>query len=191
MKAEVEAVAGCEIEAHEQKRLVTLPGYFRPTKQWDLTIFHQGKMLATIELKSLGGPSFGNNVNNRCEEALGSGLDFRTVQREGGFGKGAAPFLGYMILVHDEDGSRKPPARPPSSPHFKCDPVFSSASYMERMNLLCERMMQEGIYDCAAVIASSPVAGVKGAFSNISSETSFERLIVKLKAHVQAETSLV
>jgi len=88
---------GCEV--HRGKSMVVLPGFFRPTKQWDLLIVFQNRLLAAFELKSLCGPSFGNNANNRCEEAIGSGYDFRKAQSEGLFGPGASPFLGYFILV--------------------------------------------------------------------------------------------
>ncbi len=46
-----------------------LPGYFRATKDWDLVVVADGELLASIEFKSHIGPSFGNNFNNRVEEA--------------------------------------------------------------------------------------------------------------------------
>ena len=190
LEKQISQAAIGEVEVHKRKKLVTLPGYYRPTKQWDIVVTHMGRLLATIELKSLGGPSFGNNANNRCEEAIGSAVDFRTVQREGDFGKGQSPFLGFFILVHDAEGSRKPPKNPPSSPHFKCDSVFEEASYQQRMAILCERMMQEGLYDCAAAMASPNKSGKSGDFSELSRTASFLRLIVKLKAHIRAESSL-
>ena len=54
---------------------IRLPGYYRPTKDWDLVVKHQGVLVAAIELKALGGPSFGNNYNNRVEEAVGTASD--------------------------------------------------------------------------------------------------------------------
>jgi len=50
----------------------TLPGYYRPTKEWDLVLYADGDLIASVEFKSHVGPSFGNNFNNRVEEALGS-----------------------------------------------------------------------------------------------------------------------
>ena len=62
-----------------------LPGYFRPTKDWDIVIVSPTqKLIAVIELKSQVG-SFGNNFNNRTEEALGSALDLWTAFREKAF----------------------------------------------------------------------------------------------------------
>src|SRR5437899_2087006 len=63
-----------------------LPGYFRATKDWDLVAVHQNHLVAAIEFKSQRGPSFGNNVNNRVEEALGNATDLWTAFREGAFG---------------------------------------------------------------------------------------------------------
>ena len=41
-----------------------LPGYFRPTKRWDLLAIADSNLLACIEVKSHAGPSYGNNFNN-------------------------------------------------------------------------------------------------------------------------------
>jgi hypothetical protein len=60
---------------HQQRAVLTLPGYFRPTKIWDLLIINQGRLVAALELKSQVGPSFGNNANNRAEEAIGTAHD--------------------------------------------------------------------------------------------------------------------
>lgn len=62
-----------------------LPGFFRPTKDWDfLIISPSNQLISVLELKSQVG-SFGNNFNNRTEEALGSAVDLWTAFRENGF----------------------------------------------------------------------------------------------------------
>ena len=68
----------CFIDRH-----VDLPGYFRSEKQWDLLVVADGNLLASIEFKSQVGPSFGNNYNNRTEEALGCATDLWAAYREG------------------------------------------------------------------------------------------------------------
>lgn len=190
--AEAKKAGPPDLEIHLFKQLVVLPGYFRPAKQWDVVVVHKGKLLAAIELKSLGGPSYGNNANNRCEEALGSGVDFRTAQREGAFGAGAAPFLGFMILVQDDTKSSSPPKKERVSPHFSIYPEFQTASYQRRMAILCEKMVQEGIYDCAAAISSPLPLKSKdtGRFKDLSGNLTFRHLLVKLVAHIQSEVAL-
>ena len=54
-----------QAQIHLARSLVTLPGYFRPTKLWDMLIVNQGKLVAALEFKSQVGPSFGNNFNTR------------------------------------------------------------------------------------------------------------------------------
>src|SRR6202049_4404860 len=39
-----------------ERRVLTLPGFFRPTKLWDLLILNHGRLVAAIELKSQVGP---------------------------------------------------------------------------------------------------------------------------------------
>jgi hypothetical protein len=68
---------------HCEKRVQTLPGFFRPTKEWDVVMVHGGKLVAAVEFTSHVGPSFGNNFNNRVEEALGNATDLWTAFREG------------------------------------------------------------------------------------------------------------
>lgn len=189
MIAEVVRRSGPQgVEIHRDKSLVVLPGFFRPTKRWDLLVVHEGRLLAALELKSLCGPSFGNNANNRCEEALGSAYDFRKAQSEGLFGAGAAPFLGYFILVEDAKASREPVKA--SSPHFPADPVFQGASYQRRMLRMCERMVQQQQYACASVLTT--VAGSEsGDYANLSAHTSFRQLLTRLSAHLASEADAV
>ena len=125
-----------------RRRVLTLPGFFRPTKQWDMLILDQGELIAALEFKSQVGPSFGNNFNNRAEEAIGTAHDLWTAYREGAFGQEAPrPFLGWLILVEDAPGSRSPVTD--RSPHFPIFPEFRSASYAERYNVLCRKLVQE------------------------------------------------
>src|SRR6056297_1153479 len=99
---------------------LTLPGYYRPTKNWDLLVVKDKILIAAIELKSQVGPSFGNNFNNRVEEAIGNAVDLNTAFREGAFGESDKPFVGHFFLLEDCKESRSPVNS--NSPHF---PVFS------------------------------------------------------------------
>lgn len=69
-------------DIHRNPAMLTLPGYFWPTKRWDVLVIHKSQLIAAVELKSQVGPSFGNNFNNRVEEAIGTAHDFWTAYRE-------------------------------------------------------------------------------------------------------------
>lgn len=143
---------------HRQARVAVLPGYYRPTKEWDLVIVRDGVLVAAIELKSQVGPSFGNNFNNRTEEALGSAEDLWTAFRDGAFGNGPAPWLGYLVLLEDCPGSQTPVQV--AEPHFPVFTEFRGASYVRRYELLCRRLVRERKYS-AACFLTSPGTGIE------------------------------
>ena len=156
---------------HTNKAMVTLPGYFRPTKTWDLVILKNDRLVAAIELKSQVGPSFGNNFNNRAEEAIGAATDFWTAHREGAFRDPRPPFLGWLILVEDCPASRRPGQRFDTR-HFPVFPDFQNASYLDRYDILCRKLMQERLYTSAAVVASTKTAKGEGTSADMSEGTS-------------------
>ena len=82
------------------ERRIEIPGWYRPEKRWDLLIVENGQFLAGIEFKSQVG-SFGNNYNNRTEEAIGSACDLWAAYREGAFKPSARPWLGYLMLLEE------------------------------------------------------------------------------------------
>lgn len=130
-----------------------LPGYFRPTKKWDLLVIHEGRLLAVAELKSQVGPSFGNNFNNRTEEAVGSATDIWTAYREGAFGDIRRPWLGYLFML--ERSKRSTTSVRVFEPHFQVFPVFKKASYAKRYEEMSRRLVREGLYNDAAFLTST------------------------------------
>jgi len=174
-------------QIHQERRVVTLPGYFRPTKLWDLLVINDGRLIAAIELKSQVGPSFGNNFNNRTEEAIGTAHDFWIAYREGAFGKHPHPFVGWMILVEDAPESTR--AIRDASPHFAVLPEFQGASYLKRYDILCQRLIQEQLYTTACLMASPRSASSTGDYSGLSEMTSFKTFVTSLAGHVAAEAA--
>jgi hypothetical protein len=165
---------------------LTLPGYFRPTKQWDMLVLRDNRLVATLELKSQVG-SFGNNFNNRTEEAIGTAQDLWTAFREGSFGESPRPFVGWLMLVEDAPGSRRPIRD--RSLHFPVRAEFQGASYIERYNLLCKKLVQEQLYTTTAVLASSQTAVKTGKFSDVSDMTSLKTFVTSLAGHIAAEAA--
>lgn len=174
---------------HQKRALLTLPGFFRPTKLWDLLVLDRGRLICAIELKSQVGPSFGNNFNNRTEEAIGTAHDLWTAYREGAFGKQPRPFVAWMILVEDTKGSRSPVRD--ASPHFPVFSEFQGASYLKRYDILCQRLIQEQLYTTASVIASPRTAVKTGAYINLSDMTSLKTFVTSLAGHIAAEAARI
>lgn len=143
-----------------------------------------GELLATIEFKSHVGPSFGNNFNNRVEEALGSATDILTAYREGVFKLSRRPWLGWLILLEDTRKSQNPVRV--SEPHFEVFKEFKEASYAKRYELFCERLVRERLYDATCLLLSDRDNGLKGAYSEPSQEINFKNFATSLSAHAIA-----
>jgi Restriction endonuclease XhoI len=146
---------------------VELPGYYRPEKKWDLVVVHGDTVVAAIEFKSQVGPSFGNNYNNRTEEAIGNAVDIWTAFREGRFGS-QRPWLGYLFLLEEAPRSTTPVRV--REPYFPIDEEFRGASYMKRYEILCRRLLLERLYDAACLVTSSadPTSPVHEPASDLS-----------------------
>ena len=137
---------------HAHRRSRYIPGFFRATKEWDLLVVSSGKLLAAIELKAHVGPSFGNNFNNRTEEALGSATDLWTAYREGAFGCASPPWLGYLLLLETCPESTRPCGV--YEPHFPVLEEFRGASYAVRYELFCRKLMLERKYSRTCLLLS-------------------------------------
>ncbi len=135
----------------------TLPGYYRPSKNWDLVVVDGRNLVAALEFKALGGPSFANNGNNRAEEAIGNAVDLLTAFEAGSLGT-LRPWLGYFFLIEDAEGSRTPSSRISPASVGNLDPAFRGCTYCERMERMCERMMTDHLYDgvCFATTSRDP-----------------------------------
>ena len=166
------------------KRLLELPGFFRPTKEWDLVVVKDGVLVAAIEAKSQVGPSFGNNFNNRTEEAMGSALDLWTAYREGAYLASPQPFLGYFFMLEDCEASTKPVRV--REPHFKVFQEFLDASYMRRYELFCRKLVLERHYTASAFVTSNSQSGAQGNYRTPAQDLSLDRFVLTLMAHIGA-----
>jgi len=173
-----------EAHIYTQAKL-ELPGYFRPTKSWDMFVVHEGRLIAALEFKSQRGPSFGNNFNNRTEEAIGTAADLWTAYREGAFGRDhPRPWLGWVMLLEDCPRSTKPVAV--DEPHFEVFPEFRGASYAQRYELLLRKLVQEKLYDGAAFLTSTEAQGLRGNYNEPAADLTMRRLLAGLAGHAMA-----
>jgi hypothetical protein len=157
-------------------RDVVLPGFFRASKNWDVLVIYRRRLLAVFEFKSQVG-SIGNNFNNRSEEVIGSAADLWVAHHHHAFGDGPhrprgvseprsdepaasllnptymrdprPPFVGWLMLLEDCQASRVPVKV--SEPHYPVFDEFRDASYAERYQILCERLVERQLYAAAAL----------------------------------------
>jgi hypothetical protein len=161
-----------------------LPGYYRPEKRWDLLAVAGEQLILAVELKSHVG-SFGNNYNNRVEEAIGNAEDIWTAYREGRFGKTPPPFLGWLMLLEDSPGVHRPVRA--VEPYFTIDPVFRPngkfASYAERYARFCERLVLERKYNATCIALATKASPTAVRYP--APEFNFPRFAAAIEAHVR------
>lgn len=156
---------------HVRKSQVILPGFFRATKNWDVLVVHDKRLLGVFEFKSQVG-SFGNNFNNRSEEVIGSAADLWVAHHHGAYGSTAQsrnrvqehapavlnpviqsdprpPFLAWLMLLEECEASTRPVRC--DEPHFPVFEEFRNASYAKRYQILCERLVERQLYSAAAL----------------------------------------
>jgi hypothetical protein len=174
--------AGIDRSHVRARTSLELPGYYRPEKKWDLLVVVDGQLLVAIELKSQVGPSFGNNFNNRTEEAIGNGEDLSTAFREGRLGMHQAPFLGYFFLLENCAKVRAPVKN--SEPYFKVDPIFKNASYAKRYKVLCQRLVLEKKYTSACLTLATKASPTKVTFP--AATLNFRHFAASINGHAQS-----
>ena len=168
-----------------------LPGFYRAEKNWDIVVVVDGQILAVVEFKAQVGPSFGNNFNNRAEEAIGNASDLWAAYREGAFRPSPRPWLGYIFLLEDCDKSRSPVGVKES--HFPVFPEFRTSSYAQRYEILLTKLVRDRLYDSACLLMSSRSEGIRGVFHCPSAELSIEQfgagLLARAIAHAKTTGS--
>ena len=166
------------------KKRLELPGFFRAEKSWDLLAVVEDHLLAVIEFKAQVGPSFGNNFNNRTEEAVGNATDLWAAYREGAFKPSQRPWLGYVFILEDCPKSQSPVKV--KEPHFGVFPEFQGASYAKRYEILMTKLLRERLYDGTSLLLTSRKGGLKKEFQCPSEELSFRTFAAGLSAHAIA-----
>lgn len=183
---------------HVRKSQVVLPGFFRATKNWDVLVVHDKRLLGVFEFKSQVG-SFGNNFNNRSEEVIGSAADLWVAHHHGAYGglprsrsqvresspsilnpvfqsDPRPPFLAWLMLLEECDASMRSVRC--DEPHFPVFEEFRSASYARRYQILCERLVERQLYSAAALELTptgkdehrslSPATSIRNMFSEFA-----------------------
>lgn len=165
----------------------TLPGFYEQTTEWDCIVTRQNRLLAVIRLDTVQ-DSGAENEHQRTAEVVYGAHSLQAAYRCGMFGEMTnRPFIGWLMFVEDAPGSRSPVAE--RSPHFPVRPEFQNASYLQRYDLLCRKLMQENLYTAASVITSPATAARSGKFAEVSELTGLKNFITTFAAHIAAEAA--
>ncbi len=163
---------------------LTLPGFYRPTKKWDMLVVLDGHLVAALEFKSQRGPSFGNNFNNRAEEAIGTATDLWEAYEKGAFGvERPRPWLGWVMLLEDCEESTG--AVGVDEPHFPVFPEFKGSSYAKRYELILRKLALKKLFDGSSLLMSTEKAGPRGGYVEPAIDLSMKKFLAGLAGHVR------
>jgi hypothetical protein len=128
-----------------------LPGFYRPRKRWDMAVQYKDALVAALEFKSQVG-SVAKNINNRFEEALGSGTDTWSAQNKFSAYGEIPPWLGYVFLLQEDEETEQ--ADRPTDALFATDPAFDGMSYNQRYQEMLRRFIGDNIYQAGWFITT-------------------------------------
>lgn len=170
---------------HTSGRSKTLPGWFRPTKSWDLVVTDGHDVVAALEFKSQVG-SIGNNANNRAEEAIGNATDVDHAFNNGLLGPNR-PWLGYVYVTEDIPASWAPSVRLTNA-HYPQRLEFAhgsrpgvGVSYIERFALLGRELVDAGLYQATWVAVTTDPQKGRFSWQDASSEVTYEEFQWELR----------
>lgn len=116
-----------------------------------MAVKYKGALVAALEFKSQVG-SVGKNINNRFEEALGSGTDTWAAQAKLAAYGDIPPWLGYVLVLR-EDEETEAPGRPIDA-LFPADPAFHGMSYSQRYQEMLKRFIGDNIYQAGWLLTT-------------------------------------
>lgn len=91
------------------------------------------------------------------------------------------------MLLEDAPESRK--AVSDKEPHFPVFADFKNASYADRYHLLCKKLVQEQLYDGAALLLTRREDTNEGGYSEIDEVTGLKSFVAAFAACIAAESS--
>ncbi len=137
-----------------------IPGFFRPTKEWDMLVVHQGRTVAAIEFTSQRVPPLASDTSSRIEETIGMAEDMWTAFRRDAFGRTRPrPWLGWVMLFEDRT---------------------ESGSYGTCYEQILHKLTHERLFDAAALLASPGKGGVQGALVEPAEDLSMRCFLASL-----------
>ncbi|MFJ4918424.1 PaeR7I family type II restriction endonuclease [Streptomyces sp. NPDC088725] len=131
-------------------RAAELPGsYGLGRSAWDISIFRDDIPLAAVTFRSLSGPGYGNNFNNRIQELTGNAFAVR--QHDGQSIEKFRPYLGLFFIIQEGEGANRPTRRSRGS---TTETVWGP-SYKEQLGETFAQFRSDGLYDGIAYVSAS------------------------------------
>lgn len=99
------------------------------------------------------------------------------------------PMKRITVIVDPDDYATFDKMARHTLPNFPVFKEFEGASYADRYNILCRKLVQEQLYTTASVIISPRSAVDTGDYLELSDMTGLKTFVTELAGHVAAEAA--
>ncbi len=172
-----------EARVHTQHGL-ELPGFFMPTRPWDIVVMHEERLVAALGIRSRAARSVENEFVTLGEEALCTGKEMDALCRRQAFGPGLRPWFGWLVLLEDSPALWRTAEGAPTL--LQSLPEHRHSSHAERYELLLRKLERDRLFDTCALLLCPEERKQAGDYHEPARDLSIKRFLGHLASHAGA-----
>jgi hypothetical protein len=161
-----------------------LPGFFMPTRPWDIVVMHEGRLVAALAIRARTAQSLENGFVALGEEALCTGKEMDALCRKQAFGPGLRPWFGWLVLLEDGSALARPAAMAPTL--LQVVPEYRHSTHAEWYGLLLRKLERERIFDACALLLCPEDRQQSDTYREPTRDLGGMRLLAHLASHAGA-----
>lgn len=161
-----------------------LPGFFLPTRPWDVVVTHEGRLVAALAIRERTARSLENGFVPLGEEALSTGKEMDALCRKQAFGPGLRPWFGWLVLLEDGPALTRPAAVAPT--FLQVVPEYRHTTHAEWYELLLRKLERERLFDACALLLCPGEPNQSGDYREPARDLGGRRFLAHLASHAGA-----
>lgn len=161
-----------------------LPGFFMPTRPWDIVVMHEGRLVAALAIRVRTAQSLENGFVALGEEALCTGKEMDALCRKQAFGPGLRPWFGWLVLLEDGSALTRPTAVAPTL--LQVVPEYRYSTHAEWYELLLRKLERERLFDTCALLLCPEERQQSGNYREPARDLGGKRFLAHLASHAGA-----
>lgn len=163
---------------------LALPGFFLPTRPWDIVVMHEGRLVAALAIRARTARSLENGFVTLGEEALCTGKEMDALCRRQAFGPGLRPWSGWLVFLEDGPALTQPVTVAPTL--LQAVPEYRHGTHAEWYELLLRKLERERLFDTCALLLCPEELEQSGSYREPALELGGRRLLAHLASHAGA-----
>lgn len=162
---------------HELK----LPGFFMPTRKWDMVVMHEGRLVAALRIKARTARSLEKGLVAMIEEAISTGTEMDTLSRKQAFGPGLRPWFGWLVLLEDSPAITQP--LPATETFFRILDEYRDSSQAGRCERILRDLERHRHFDACSLLLCNEERKQSGDYREPARDLGIKRFLAHLAGH--------